>query len=115
MTLADFAGTWENASVLEGTTDTIKSTITGTAEPTSWTVSFEGRPNVQMTVSIVGDSLISQSAEYESLRRPGVMVSFRSAAAKQGEMLMGTIIATYKTAQGEEKVNGTFHGMKKAM
>ncbi len=106
-TLADFAGTWQNKVVLEGTPDTIPSTTTGTADPASWTMSLEGRPNVPTTVSVVGDSLISQTAEYESILRAGVMVTVRTASVMSGGMLAGNVTATYRTPTGEQVVRGT--------
>jgi hypothetical protein len=106
-TLADFAGTWQLASVLEGSPDTIRSSMTGTADGT-WTLSLEGRPTIPLTVTVAGDSLIAESAEYESVRRPGVMVSFRSAGMMSTGMMSGTIRATYKSPSGDEVVNGTF-------
>lgn len=112
-TLADFAGTWQIASVLEGTPDTVRSTMTGTADPGSWTLSLEGRPNIPVTVSVVGDSLIGQSSEYESILRPGVIVTLRTASALMGEnMLHGTLVATYRTPAGEQVVRGTMTGTK---
>jgi hypothetical protein len=111
-TLADFAGTWNVASVLEGTPDTVKSTMTGTADAASWTMSLEGRPNVPVTVSVVGDSLIGQSAEYESVLRPGVMVTVRTASVLSNGALAGNLVATYKTPTGEQVVKGTMTGTK---
>lgn len=110
-TVADFAGTWNTASVLEGTPDTVKSTMTGTADGT-WTMSLEGRPNIPLTVSISGDSLIAQSAEYESILRKGVQVTVRTAGVMSGGMMTGKLVATYKTATGEQIVNGTFTSTK---
>ncbi|HSA56576.1 MAG TPA: hypothetical protein VLE53_12785 [Gemmatimonadaceae bacterium] len=106
-TLADFAGTWQVKSVLEGTPDTVQSTMTGGAYSDAWTMSLEGRPNIPLTVSVVGDSLIGQSAEYESVLRQGVMVSVRTASVVSGGMLTGNLVATYKTQSGEQVVNGT--------
>ncbi|HEY5546741.1 MAG TPA: hypothetical protein VIK50_11885 [Gemmatimonadaceae bacterium] len=111
-TLADFAGTWNLASVLEGTPDTVKSSLTGTADAGSWTMSLEGRPNIPVTVSIVGDSLIGQSAEYESILRAGVMVSVRTASVMSNGALAGNLEATYKTPTGEQVVKGTMTGTK---
>lgn len=110
-TLADFAGTWQVASVLEGTPDTVRSTMTGTADG-AWTMSLEGRPNIPVTASVSGDSLIGQSAEYESILRQGVMVSVRTASVMSGGMLTGNLVATYKTPTGEQVVNGTMTGTK---
>lgn len=110
-TLADFAGTWNVASMLEGTPDTVKSTMTGTADG-AWTMSLEGRPNVPVTVSVVGDSLVGESAEYESILRKGVMVSVRTASVLMDGMLHGNLVATYKTPTGEQVVKGTMTGTK---
>ncbi len=111
-TLADFAGTWQNTATLTGVANPVPSTMTGTAAGNDWTMSLEGRPGVAMTVSIVGDSLIAQSAEYESVLRKGVMVSTRTASVLQNGQLVGNLIATYKTAAGEEVVTGTITGTR---
>ncbi|HUF50204.1 MAG TPA: hypothetical protein VMN60_05190 [Longimicrobiales bacterium] len=111
-TLAEFAGTWQNSVTLNGVPDPVPSTLTGTAAGNDWTMSLEGRPSIPLTVSIVGDSLISQSAEYESILRPGVMVTVRTASVLRNGMLEGTVIATYRTPTGEEVVNGTLTGTR---
>lgn len=111
-TVADFAGTWNVKSVLEGTPDTVPSTLTGTADPASWTMSLEGRPNIPVTISISGDSLVGQSAEYESVLRKGVMVTVRTASVLSNGTLMGNLVATYKTPEGEQVVRGTLTGTK---
>jgi len=111
-TLADFAGTWNTKSVLEGTPDTVSSTMTGTADPASWTMTLEGRPNIALTVSVVGDSLIGQTAEYESILRKGVMVTVRTASVLSNGTLTGNLVATYKTPTGEQVVRGTMTSTK---
>lgn len=111
-TLSDFTGTWQVSSVLEGTPDTVKSSLTGSADGSTWTLSLEGRPNIAVTASMSGDSLVTQSAEYESVLRKGVMVSVRTAGVMSGGMLTGTVIATYKTPTGAQVVNGTFTATK---
>lgn len=110
-TLADFAGTWNTASVLEGSPDTVRSTLTGTADGT-FTMSLEGRENIPLTVSISGDSLIAQSAEYESVLQKGVMVTVRTAGVRTGDTMTGKVVATYKKPTGEQIVNGTFTSTK---
>lgn len=111
-TLADFAGTWQNSAMLEGQTDPVITTTTGTAAGTDWTMSLEGRPNVPVQPSIVGDSLIIVSSEYESVLRPGVMVTVRTASVLQNGALVGNLIATYRTAEGEQVVRGTMTGTR---
>jgi hypothetical protein len=110
-TIADFAGTWQIASVLEGTPDTVKSTLTGAPDGT-FSMTLEGRPNIPVTVSMSGDSLIGQSAEYESVLRKGVMVTVRTASVMSNGMLMGNLEATYKAPTETQVVKGTFTGTK---
>jgi len=110
-TLADFAGTWNNSAVLTGVADPVPSTMTGTAEGV-WTMSLEGRDMIPMTVSVVGDSLIAETAEYESILRPGVMVTVRTASVLHDGMMMGNMIATYKMDGVTETVNGTITGTR---
>lgn len=112
-TVADFAGTWQNSAVLTGVANPVSSTLTGTAAGTDWTMSLEGRPNIPVTVSMSGDSLIVVSAEYESILRPGVMVTTRTASVMQNGQLVGNMTATYKSGPGvEEVVTGTITGTR---
>lgn len=111
-TLADFAGTWQNSATLAGVEAPVSSTMTGTAAGTDWTMTLEGRPPIPMQVSIVGDSLVTQTGEYESILRPGVMVTVRTASVLQNGMLMGNLVSTYKTTAGEEQVTGTIQGSR---
>lgn len=113
MTIADFAGTWENTARLEGVDQPVPSTMSGSAAGDDWTMSLEGRDNIPLQVSIVGDSIIAQSAEYESVLRPGVMVTVRTASVMHGDMLMGNMVATYRTPEGEQRVPGTFEGRRR--
>lgn len=111
-TLADFAGTWQNQAILEGQTDPVLSTMSGSATGEDWTMTLEGRPPVTLIPSVVGDSLITVSSEYESVLRPGVMVSVRTASVLRDGMLQGVLTATYRTAEGEQVVPGTITGTR---
>lgn len=107
-TPASFAGTWATTATLEGVAKPVPSTLVGSADGSTWTISLEGRPNVAAMASMSGDSLIVQSAEYESVLRKGVMVTTRVATVmSDSTMLMGNMMATYKTPKGEEVVKGT--------
>lgn len=112
LTLADFAGNWQMSTTLTGTPDPVAATMTGTADAASWTMTLTGRPSIPLQVSIVGDSLVSVSAEYESVLRAGVMVSVRSAGVMKDGALSGNTVATYRTPTGEEIVTGTFTATK---
>jgi hypothetical protein len=112
LSVANFAGTWENTTRLQGVEEAIPATMTGSASGDDWTMSLPGRDNIPLEVSIVGDSLIGQSAEYESILRPGVVTTVRTASVLHGDMLMGNLVATYRTPQGEERVLGTIEGRR---
>ena len=112
LTLADFAGTWQYTTTLTGVETPVSSTVHASGTSSEWTMDLEGRPGIPMQASIVGDSLITQSAEYESILRPGVMVTVRTAGVLQDGMLMGNMVATYRTKAGEEVVPGTVHGKR---
>jgi hypothetical protein len=111
-TLADFAGTWQNVTVLEGVVEPVASTLRGSAAGHDWVMELEGRDPVPVQVSVMGDSLITQSVEYESILRPGVMVSVRTAGVLHNGMLMGTLVATYRTPEGDQVVTGTMTGTR---
>lgn len=111
-TLASFAGTWQLSATLAGVEKPVSSTLTSTPDGASWTISLEGRPNVPITASISGDSLVAVTAEYESVLRKGVMVVTRTASVLKDGALVGNMTATYKTPAGEEVVAGTISGTR---
>ena len=111
--IADFAGSWQLTSNVQGAAKPVSSVLASDAS-NSWTLSLEGRPAMPVQVSMSGDSLIAQTAEYESVLRKGVMVTTRTAAVMNGETMAGNMEATYKTSKGEEKVPGTIAGTRTA-
>ncbi len=111
-TLADFAGTWEITTTLEGVEDPVTSTMSGSADGSGWVMMLEGRDPIPMQVSVVGDSLIGETAEYESILRDGVMVSLRTASVLSNAMMQGAVVATYTVPDGQELVVGTFTGTR---
>lgn len=113
-TLADFAGTWQNTATLDGVENPVPSTMMGSPDGSAWTMTLEGRPNIPVHVELKGDSLIAQTDEYESVLRAGVMVSVRTATVLEDGMLVGNLVATYNTPDGEETVTGTMRGMRAA-
>lgn len=110
-TVASFAGSWNTATVLEGTPDTVKSTLNIMADG-GCTLVLADRPSIPCTTSMSGDSLVVQTSEYESVVRKGVMTSVRTAGVMSGTMMTGHLVSTYKMPNGEQKVNGTFTSTK---
>ncbi len=111
-TLADFAGTWEFLVTVEGAAEPVSVLISGSADGSDWVMTAEDRDPIPMTVSVQGDSMIGETAEYESLLREGVMVRVRTASVLADGMLTGVMTATYTTADGEELVPGTVSGTR---
>jgi hypothetical protein len=114
-TLADFAGTWQLSAMVEGTPNPVPVTLQGSADGSDWTMILEGREPIPVEVSLAGDSLIVQSAEYESVLRDGVMVTVRTAGVMQNGGMAGMLLATYRTEGGDEQVSGTFEGTRGGM
>jgi hypothetical protein len=113
-TLADFAGTWNTVSTLPGAAP-VESKMVGSPDGSTWKLVLPGRDSIPLQVSIMGDSLVTVSAEFESVIRAGVMVTTRTASVRSGEELVGNMTATYKTAAGEEVVNGTIRSTRAPM
>ena len=112
-TVADFAGTWQMTSNVQGAAKPVSSTLVS-APGDTWTLTLEGRPAMQVQMSMSGDSLITQTPEYESVLRKGVKATTRTAVVMSGETITGNMEAIYKTPKGEEKVPGTITGTRTA-
>ncbi|MFN0181229.1 MAG: hypothetical protein ACKVZ0_20675 [Gemmatimonadales bacterium] len=110
-TVADFAGTWNGEAMLDGTPNPVKSVVTLGADG-SGTITLEGRSAIPATVIMSGDSLVIESAEYESVLRPGVMVTTRVAQVRVDGMLKGNMVANYKMPDGLTVVKGTWSSTK---
>lgn len=112
MTLADFAGTWSLSATVGGNEEPVLTTMSGTADASAWTLTLPDREDVPMQVSIMGDSLIGVTEQYESVLREGVMVTVRTALVMMGDELHGNLEATYQMEDGEEVVTGSMHGTR---
>jgi hypothetical protein len=110
--MAQFAGTWSNMVTLEGVNELVPSTMSGSAAGDDWTMSLRDRENIAVRTHLKGDSLIGQSAEYESILQPGVMVDVRTASVLRDGGLIGNVVATYRTTNGEQQVRGTIRGTR---
>ena len=111
-TPADFAGEWQAMAMLEGTPDPVPVVLIGSADGMTWTMALEDREPMALDVSMSGDSLIMESGQYESVLREGVMVQIRTAGVLQEGQMVGNIIATYSTPDGEQVVPGTIEGTR---
>jgi len=110
--VADFAGTWNTTVVLEGTADPVPAVLNSSPDGSAWTMNLQGRDPIPVTASMSGDSLVTVSDPYPSILRDGVTVTVRTAGVLRDGDLVGKVVATYRTADGDEVVPGTIRGTR---
>lgn len=100
ISLADVAGKWSMRSVPEsGDTTATTFTLTATGDTTGWTMTFPtGKPVPVRIVSVGGDSIVTESGPYASVRRKGLMVVTRSTFRMDGGRMTGHTTAHYQKA-----------------
>ena len=114
--LAALAGTWD-LTVMGAGSDSVLTTgvLTTSAGTTGWTVQLPGRDPVPLTVTVSGDSIITQAPEYESVLRKGVTVQTSSTYWVVGGNLNGKTKAVYRGAGADSVVMLRATGTKRAM
>lgn len=115
VSVSDFAGTWRTVAMIEGTPDPVMSTLSSSDDGSGWTMTLEDRDPVALTASMSGDSLVLMSDPYESILREGVTVTVRTAGVLSDGRLVGKMIATYQTPDGQEVVSGTIESTRSGM
>lgn len=96
--LADIAGKWNVVAVPEtGDTTPTKFVMVVAATPEGWTQTYENGLVVKPKIVVAGDSIVSDAGPYSSVRRKGVKVTTHGVLRKQGDKLVGTSTAHYKT------------------
>lgn len=102
ISLDDVAGTWDMRAVpVSG--DTTATVYQLNATPEGWTFIFTDREPVDVTVQIEGDNIVADAGPYESVRRPGVMVTTHGVWRLEGDRLVGDVTAHY-TTEGADSV-----------
>ena len=101
ISLASVAGTWNVVSTPTSGSDTSSTryVLTATADSTGWSFMFPNRPTPipMRIVSVDGDSVVGEAGPFESARRKGVQVSTRLVMRMDGDRLMGSTHARYRT------------------
>lgn len=102
--LSAVAGTWDMKTMAAtGDSVLVAYTLTATADTAGWTLNFPKRKPVALKVTVSGDSVMAESAEYESLLRKGVKVHTNSVFHLMDGKLMGTVSAHY-TVKGPDSL-----------
>lgn len=102
LALADVAGKWEMRATPASGTDTASTitTFTTTADTAGWTMTLPSGVAVPLHVVAAGDSVVTTSDVYSSVRRKGQKVHTVSTLRLADGKLKGTTVAHYhvKTA-----------------
>ncbi len=114
MSLADFAGSWNMRALTEaGDSVLVEYQMVATAGMDGWMVTFPDRePLPVRIVAHEGDSVVSEVGPYESLFRPGVMVTTRTVSRLEGGAMVGTFVATYDTEEADSILRGQSQGTR---
>ncbi|HSJ09088.1 MAG TPA: hypothetical protein VK928_04220 [Longimicrobiales bacterium] len=116
VSLADLAGAWTVTATAESS-DSVLITyeLNATATQDGWTSTLPGREPMPVRVLLVdGDSVVAEAGPFESALRPDVMVTTRTVARLQGDVLTGTMVAHYDTdAAGDSVLVGRLRGIRK--
>ena len=107
-------GKWNMRAVPEtGDTTPTVFVLDASGDSSSWTINFPNRPPVPThVIAAAGDSVVAQSAEYESVRRKGVKVTTTSVFRVQGDRISGTTTAHYKTTGADSVMRLRAEGTK---
>ncbi|HEX8848302.1 MAG TPA: hypothetical protein VF761_02125 [Gemmatimonadaceae bacterium] len=94
--LRSVAGPWEMLARPTTGRDSTPTRVhlNATGDTTGWTMVLGGQ-TVPLHVSVRGDTIVTESDPYSSVRRPGVTVRTTAMHVLEGDRLVGTTIAHY--------------------
>ena len=98
--LASVAGKWKvtTTPVAGKDTSSTTTTLTATADTTGWSLDLPGGQKVPMQVRVSGDTVITKSAVYPSMRRKGKKVWTESTFRLDNGKLTGSTVAHYENS-----------------
>lgn len=106
LTAADVTGSWDMKAVpMSGDTTPTTFVLKATGDNTGWTLNYAKRPPVATRVTIAGDSIVSESDPYQSVRRKGVQVRTNTVLRLEGGNLVGSTVAHYTTKGADSVLN----------
>lgn len=114
LSLADVAGVWNVNSMAEASDSVLVSyQMTTTADTAGWAVTFPGREPIPVRgITVAGDSIVSDMGPYESVLRPGVMVSVHTVSRLENGKLVGHFTAHYAGGGADSVFNGRLQGVR---
>jgi hypothetical protein len=103
LALTDVAGTWTVRSVPEtGDTTTTTFRMVAKGDSAGWVQLYSNRKPIPIRiVQVAGDSVVTESGPFESVRRKGLQVRTHSVWRLQGDRLVGSTVARYTTTKSD--------------
>jgi hypothetical protein len=114
LALGKLAGKW-SVQALAADRDSVLVTYDLDAKPTAegWTMALPGRQPISLHVMPPsGDSVVIHAGPYESVLRPGVMVTTEYVLRLAGERLEGSFVATYQGGGTDSVLRGRLRGTR---
>lgn len=113
LSLGDVAGKWNMRSVPEsGDTTPTNWVLTATADSSGWKIAFPNGLTVPAHVLASGDSITMHAGPYASVRRKGLQVTTDGVLRRQGDRLVGTTVAHYKTTKPDSVLRLNVEGTR---
>ena len=113
LSLNDLAGTWSVRAMHDRGDSTLTTyQMSGTADPSSWKLTFPNRPPITLRMSVAGDSVITDAGPYESVLRKGVAVVTHTVIRLQDGKLVGAFTAKYATRMVDSVLTGRVVGTR---
>jgi hypothetical protein len=113
MSFADVAGKWNVRAVPEtGDTTPTNYVLTATGDSSGWSIAFPNGLTVPAHPSVSGDSIVLHAGPYASVRRKGVQVTTDGVLRRQGDSLVGTTVAHYKTTKPDSVLRLNVQGSR---
>ncbi len=114
ISLADVAGQWSVRTMGEGSDSTLVTFgMVATADGAGWQMLPPNRNPIPMrVVAVDGDSIVTEAGPFESLLRPGVMVTTRVVNRLREGRLVSTFVARYATSGADSVLYGRSEGTR---
>jgi hypothetical protein len=112
--LADVAGKWKVTTVPESGPDTATTTavLIATPDTSGWSLQLKSGQKVPIQVTAAGDSVMTKSAIYPSMRRKGKQVWSEGFLRLQDGKLTGVTVAHYITSGADSVLRLRTEGTK---
>jgi hypothetical protein len=113
LSLADLAGKWKVTTVGTGKDSTVTTTtLVATADTSGWSLELPSGKKVALHVTVAGDSLVTKSDVYSSVRRKGVKVWSESSLRLDSGKLVGSTVGHYQNAGADSLLTLRTEGVK---